>query len=62
MPIRLIATDLDDTVVRADKTIGPRTLDALRAARAAGLAVVPISGRHPFSIAASLLAPASTDP
>ena len=54
MPIRLIASDVDDTLLRPDKSVGPRTLDALAAARAAGIAFVPISGRHPFSIRGAL--------
>ena len=48
--IRLIATDLDGTLLRDDETIGPRTLAALVAARDAGVRLLPISGRQPFSI------------
>ena len=49
--IRLIATDLDGTLVNSARLLDPRTLEALTAARDAGLAVVPASGRQPFSIA-----------
>ena len=35
--IRLIATDLDGTLLRRDKTISPRTAEAIRLAHAAGL-------------------------
>ncbi|MFT3876674.1 MAG: HAD-IIB family hydrolase [Propioniciclava sp.] len=53
MAIRLIATDLDGTTVRSDhRTISPRTRAAFAAARDAGIAVVAISGRQPYSIGA----------
>jgi Cof subfamily protein (haloacid dehalogenase superfamily) len=42
---RLIATDLDGTLLRADGTISPRTQLALRRARAAGIALVMVTGR-----------------
>ena len=48
--IKLIATDLDGTLLTSDHTVTPRTLRALAAAREAGLHVVPASGRQPFSI------------
>ena len=34
--IRLIATDLDDTLLNANSDINPRVMDALRATMAAG--------------------------
>ena len=42
---RLVATDLDGTLVHSDGSITPRTRDALLAAEAAGLAVVFVTGR-----------------
>ena len=45
VPIRLIALDLDGTLLRADKSIGPRSVAALRAARAKGVEIVLASGR-----------------
>lgn len=57
--IRLIATDIDGTLLTSRNTdpprsITPRTLAALAAARDAGILVVPASGRQPFSIADAL--------
>lgn len=46
----VIATDIDGTLLRSDHTISPRTMTALADAQAAGWLVVPISGRHPYSI------------
>ena len=43
--IRLIATDLDDTLLDAGSDITPRTLAALRAAMAAGCGISLSSGR-----------------
>ena len=45
MGIRLIALDMDGTVLRTDKTVSERTLQALRGAVAKGIAVVPATGR-----------------
>ena len=45
MPIRLIATDLDGTLLHPDGAIAPRTLDAIRDAAAAGIEVVAATGR-----------------
>lgn len=44
-PVRLIATDLDGTLVHSDGTITPRTQAALLAAEAAGIEVVFVTGR-----------------
>jgi len=41
----LVATDLDGTLLRSDKSISPRTLTALRAAEDAGILVVFVTGR-----------------
>jgi len=46
-PIRLVATDLDGTLLRDDKTISVRTIAALRRAREAGMALVLVTGRPP---------------
>lgn len=45
--VRLIATDLDGTLLRPDNTVSPRTVEAFRAAREAGLPVVFVTGRPP---------------
>ncbi|WP_394814723.1 HAD hydrolase family protein [Streptomyces millisiae] len=42
---RLIATDLDGTLLREDKTVSPRTVAALAAAEAAGIHVIFVTGR-----------------
>jgi hydroxymethylpyrimidine pyrophosphatase-like HAD family hydrolase len=47
MPIRAIATDLDGTLLRSDKSVSPRTRDAVHAAEDAGLLVVIATGRPP---------------
>jgi Cof subfamily protein (haloacid dehalogenase superfamily) len=44
-PVRLVATDLDGTLVRSDGTISDRTAAALIAAEAAGIDVVFVTGR-----------------
>jgi Cof subfamily protein (haloacid dehalogenase superfamily) len=44
-PIRLIALDLDGTLLRSDKTIGRRTIEALHAAHKKGVEIVLASGR-----------------
>jgi Cof subfamily protein (haloacid dehalogenase superfamily) len=54
---RLLALDIDGTLLRSDKTISPRTLAAVAAARARGVRVVLVTGRrHPAArkIAAQL--------
>ena len=43
--IRLIATDLDDTLLNAQSDLNPRVLDALHAAMAAGCGITLSSGR-----------------
>lgn len=49
---RLIATDVDGTLLGSDHRISPRNLAAFAAARDAGLEVLAISGRQPYSIGA----------
>jgi hypothetical protein len=43
---RLLALDIDGTLLRSDKTISPRTLAALDAARAGGAHLVLVTGRR----------------
>jgi len=43
--VKLVATDLDGTLLRSDKSISPRTLAALRAVEDAGILVVFVTGR-----------------
>jgi Cof subfamily protein (haloacid dehalogenase superfamily) len=46
-PPRVVATDLDGTIVRSDGTISVRTRAALDSAEAAGAFVVVVTGRPP---------------
>ena len=48
--IRLVASDLDGTLLRPDETVSERTRAALAAAREAGITVVLVSGRPPRSL------------
>jgi Cof subfamily protein (haloacid dehalogenase superfamily) len=45
--VRLVATDLDGTLVRRDGTVSARTVAALAGCRAAGVDVVAVTGRPP---------------
>ncbi|GGQ12114.1 HAD family hydrolase [Streptomyces roseolilacinus] len=45
LPYRLVATDLDGTLLRSDDTVSQRTRDALAAAAAAGAAHIVVTGR-----------------
>jgi Cof subfamily protein (haloacid dehalogenase superfamily) len=45
--IRLVASDLDGTLLRSDGTVSARSRAALQAAEAAGLVVVFVTGRPP---------------
>ena len=49
---RLVAIDLDGTLLRSDGTVSDRTRRALAAVRAHGTAVVLASARHPAALAA----------
>lgn len=44
-PYRLIATDLDGTLLRSDESVSQRTRDALTAATAAGAVHIVVTGR-----------------
>jgi Cof subfamily protein (haloacid dehalogenase superfamily) len=48
--IRLVASDLDGTLLLPDETVSERTRAALAAAREAGITVVLVSGRPPRSL------------
>jgi Cof subfamily protein (haloacid dehalogenase superfamily) len=45
--VRLIATDLDGTLLRSDGTVSDRTREALKAAEHAGIVVAFVTGRPP---------------
>jgi Cof subfamily protein (haloacid dehalogenase superfamily) len=46
--VRLVALDIDGTLLRSDRTLSPRTRGAVERARAAGVRVVLVTGRrHP---------------
>jgi Cof subfamily protein (haloacid dehalogenase superfamily) len=49
--VRLIATDLDGTLLRSDRTVSQRTRDAVAAAQAAGIVLVVATARHPTTAA-----------
>jgi HAD superfamily hydrolase (TIGR01484 family) len=44
-PFRLVATDLDGTLLRSDATVSPRSRDALAAVAAKGAAHIVVTGR-----------------
>jgi len=50
--VRLIATDLDHTLLDETGRVTQRTRDALDAARAAGVFVVPVTARQPIGLRA----------
>src|SRR5947209_3415650 len=45
--MRMVACDLDGTIVRPDGTVSPRTVAALAACERAGVRVVFVTGRPP---------------
>jgi Cof subfamily protein (haloacid dehalogenase superfamily) len=49
-PIRLLALDLDDTLLRSDLSISYRTRNVIKKAEASGLTVVLASGRAPAAM------------
>jgi HAD superfamily hydrolase (TIGR01484 family) len=59
---RLLALDIDGTLLRSDKTVSPRTLQALSAAQAAGVRIVLITGRrYPAARRVAAQLPCETD-
>src|SRR5205823_8541128 len=46
-PLKLVASDLDGTLVRSDGKLSDRTIDALKAVEDAGVLVVLVTGRPP---------------
>lgn len=46
MPIRAISFDLDDTLLRTDRTVMRADIDAIVEARARGIEIIPASGRR----------------
>jgi Cof subfamily protein (haloacid dehalogenase superfamily) len=50
MPVRLAAIDLDGTLLRTDKTLSSRSLDALLAVQDAGIVVAVVSARGPRGV------------
>jgi hydroxymethylpyrimidine pyrophosphatase-like HAD family hydrolase len=48
--IRLVAIDLDGTLLRSDHTISDRSRSAIRAARKAGIGVTVVTARSPRSV------------
>lgn len=59
-PLRMIATDIDGTMLRRDGTLSPRVKAALAAAVEAGIHVVPATGR-PVMIARDVIEAAELD-
>ena len=53
-PARLLAVDIDGTMLRSDGTLSPRVLDAMGRAVEAGIQVVPATGR-PMAIASDVV-------
>lgn len=49
MTIRLVAMDLDDTLLRDDRTISPRVVKAIQKAQAQGVKMTIATGRMPIS-------------
>ena len=52
MPVRAIAFDLDDTLLRDDRTVSDESVRILRLAAAEGIRVIPASGRAQHSMEA----------
>jgi hypothetical protein len=50
MGVRLVATDLDGTLLDPRGRVSARTAESVRAAREAGIHVVPVTGRPPQAI------------
>jgi Cof subfamily protein (haloacid dehalogenase superfamily) len=56
MNIKLIAFDLDGTALNSKKELSPRTLAALDKARAAGILLVPCTGREIYNMPSCVFA------
>jgi Cof subfamily protein (haloacid dehalogenase superfamily) len=56
MNIKLIAFDLDGTALNSRKELSPRTVEALSRASAAGIRLLPCTGRQIFNVPKPLLA------
>jgi HAD superfamily hydrolase (TIGR01484 family) len=56
-PVRLVASDLDGTLLRSDGTVSPRAVEALARVQAAGVVVVLVTARSWRSV--ELIAEAS---
>lgn len=52
MPVKLVATDLDGTLLRTDGSISPRTSDAIERVQQAGITVVLVTARNWRSVGA----------
>lgn len=52
MTLRLVATDLDGTLLRSDATVSQRTLDVVASLAELGVPVVPVTARAPRSVRA----------
>lgn len=50
MAVRLIATDLDGTLIGTDGRVSERTRAALDAARDVGIATIPVTARQPIGL------------
>ncbi len=48
--VRLIATDLDGTLLRSDLTVSSRTRSALDALRRRGVPLIPVTARQPIGL------------
>lgn len=49
--VRVVATDLDGTLLRSDLSVSRRTVAAIRAVQAAGITIVPVTARQPLGLA-----------
>lgn len=48
-PVKLIATDLDGTLLRSDRTVSDRTRSAIARAQEAGIVIAVATARHPLT-------------
>ena len=59
MPVKLVASDLDGTLLGIDSTLSSRTVTAVEAVAASGIEVVAVTGRSHWS-SVEILRPASS--